>query len=100
MKGKDFFNNLRETDNGDFDFSVTTQQQAEKTPRTTQDVVKKLGITNDSNNINVTVTLNKDLFDKIEQIQNQIQKQNKNKISKSRIIAKICEQYLAGIDCK
>ena len=98
MKGKDFFNNLRDTDEKDFDFSVPTPEQTEKTPSSADDVVKKLGITQDSNNINVTVTLNKELFKKIEHIREQIQKNSSGRISNSRVIAKICEQYLANIE--
>ena len=93
MKGKDFFNNLRETDDNDYDFSIPSTAQ---TPTTTEDVVKKLAIEKDANNINVTVTLNRELFNKIGSIQMQIQANSNGRVSKSKVISKICEQYLAG----
>ena len=45
MKGKEFFNNLRESDDKDFDFSLPTKVQA---PATTEELVKKLAIEKDN----------------------------------------------------
>lgn len=92
MKGKEFFGNLRTDDENNFE--VATPESKIAAPKA-EDVISQLGIGNDANNINVTITLNRDLFTKIEKIQKELEKKNKCKISKSKIITKICEQYLA-----
>ncbi len=91
MRGKDFFDNLRESDDTEFEFSLPTDG---KVPPTTDDVVRSLTAEKGANNINVTITINKELFAKIESLQRQIQSQSNARITKSKVIAKICEQFL------
>lgn len=95
MKGKDFFNNLRASDDTDFDFTLPNGGNV---PPTTNDVVQSLSQELGANNINITLTINRGLFDKIESIQKQIEAKRKCKVSKSKIIARICEQYLENYE--
>lgn len=94
MKGNDFFNNLREGDDTDFEFDLP---KAGNIPPSKTDVVKQLTIEKNVNNINITVTLNRELFQKIDMVQKQLQKRSKDKVSKSKVIAKICEQFLSKV---
>ncbi len=91
MKGKDFFSNLRDTEDSEYDFSIPSQG---KVPATTNDVVKSLSQQRGASNINITITLNKELFAKIDNLQKAIQAKTNARISKSKVVAKICEQFL------
>lgn len=89
MKGDDFFGNLRESDDAEFELPTVG-----RVPSTAKDVVQSLAQEKGANNINVTITINQTLFNKIESIQKDIQTKGGSKISKSKVIAKICDQFL------
>ncbi len=95
MKGKDFFNNLRETDEKEYDFTLPSTG---KVPSSAKDVVDSLSQEKGANNINITITLNKELFDKIDNLQKEIQSKSHARISKSKVVTKICEQFLENYD--
>ncbi|MFR9592771.1 MAG: hypothetical protein SNG27_10335 [Rikenellaceae bacterium] len=95
MKGKDFFGNLRESHDDDFDFVLPNVGTP---PPKKGNVIKQLSIEKNATNINVTVTLNQELFRKIDKVQKELQKRSKDKVSKSRVIAKICEKFLSEYD--
>ncbi len=92
MSKDDFFSNLRDSDDSDFDFELP---QNRSVPTSKADVIRELSIEKNATNINVTVTLNGELFKKIEKVQKELQKRSKDRISKSKVIAKICEHYLS-----
>ncbi|MFI3293240.1 MAG: hypothetical protein SNI70_06950 [Rikenellaceae bacterium] len=89
MRGDDFFGNLRESDDAEFELPSVG-----RVPSTAKDVVQSLAQEKGANNINITITINKALFSKIESIQKEIQSKSGNKISKSKVITKICDQFL------
>ncbi|MFR9591826.1 MAG: hypothetical protein SNG27_05450 [Rikenellaceae bacterium] len=95
MKGKDFFSNLRDTEDAEYDFTLPTKG---KVPPNTNDVVQSLSQEKGANNINITITVNKELFAKIDSLQKAIQAKSNARISKSKVIAKICEQFLENYD--
>lgn len=92
MKGKEFFDNLRDNHDDDFDFDLPNVGTP---PPKRGSVIKQLSIEKKATNINITVTLNQELFRKIDKVQKELQKRSKDKVSKSRVIAKICEQFLS-----
>lgn len=97
MSGNNFFANLREDED---ELEEVLHDPKIVIPASPNEVIKSLTKSKSTSNINVTITIYKEINDKIENIMKEVTEKSGKKITKSKVIAKICEEYLANYEVK
>lgn len=95
MNDTAFFDNLKVCNESD---SVFNHLTIGNIPNSQTAIINQLTTIKNTHNINISLTINRELFQKIDKLQRQLQRRSNEKISKSKVIAKICEQYLSNYD--